>query len=176
MTQECLMATTSARQLGKTHLALLSAAAQRHDGVIVRPTRLPTPTFRRVGRELLHGAYASEVRARGAMPVWRTNEDGRALALRITAAGRNLVVRTNPAEEKAVRPAPLRRPRHGSKLALVLDALQEPQGSTLAALVKATGWQRHSARAAICRLRQDGHDIQTTRNAIGIVYRLVSGL
>ena len=37
------MATTSARQLGKTHLALLSAAAQRQDGVIVRPN--PTEPF-----------------------------------------------------------------------------------------------------------------------------------
>jgi hypothetical protein len=174
------MATTSTRQLGKTHLALLSAAAQRHDGAIVRPIRLPTPTFRRVGQALLIGAYASEVRARGAMPVWRTGEDGRPLALRITAAGRDLVASASArptAEAKALpRPAPIRRPRHGSKLALVLEALQQPNGLTLAALVKATGWQRHSARAAICRLRRDGHDIQTARHGAGIVYRLVSGL
>ena len=42
----------------------------------------------------------------------------------------------------------------------MLDLLQEEGGVPLAAIVAATGWQAHSARAALTGLRQQGHAIE----------------
>jgi hypothetical protein len=40
--------------------------------------------------------------------------------------------------------------RSGSKQALLVDLLRRKQGATLTEVVKATGWQPHSVRGAIC--------------------------
>ena len=47
-----------------------------------------------------------------------------------------------------------------TKKAQVLTLLQRKSGASLDQLVKATGWQTHSVRAALCRLRQQGLEIE----------------
>jgi hypothetical protein len=47
-----------------------------------------------------------------------------------------------------------------TKIGTVTRMLTRPSGATLAALCKATGWQAHSARAALSRLRKAGHVIE----------------
>lgn len=45
------------------------------------------------------------------------------------------------------------------KLALLLERIDQPEGSAMTELVGATGWQAHTIRAAFSRLRQRGFAI-----------------
>lgn len=66
-----------------------------------------------------------------------------------------------------------------TKTAKVQAMLMRPTGASLAAICKATGWQAHSARAALSGLRKSGHVIERTSspdNSGGSVYRIVPGL
>ncbi len=51
-----------------------------------------------------------------------------------------------------------------TKQNLVLDLLQRDGGVPLAAIVAATGWQNHTARAALTGLRKKGHAITRSKN------------
>jgi hypothetical protein len=64
-----------------------------------------------------------------------------------------------------------------SKTAKVTALLQRPAGATLEALCNATGWQPHSARAALSGLRKAGHQIErtATEGSAASVYRIVAG-
>ncbi len=47
-----------------------------------------------------------------------------------------------------------------TKIGKVQSMLQRPAGANLQAICKATGWQPHSARAALSGLRKAGHLIE----------------
>lgn len=47
-----------------------------------------------------------------------------------------------------------------TKIDKVTAMLRQPAGATLEALCKATGWQPHSARAALSVLRRKGAEIE----------------
>ena len=53
----------------------------------------------------------------------------------------------------------LKPPKTGSKLAK-LSLLLKGEGRTLKALSKSLGWQPHTVRAAMTRLRQRGYEIE----------------
>jgi hypothetical protein len=64
-----------------------------------------------------------------------------------------------PLEENgAAAPAP--GPRPGGKLGRVLEAVGAAGGATLAELAGLTGWQPHTTRAALTRLRRRGHALE----------------
>lgn len=70
-----------------------------------------------------------------------------------------------------------RSPQKASKISRVLAMLAKPKGSSLDALCKATGWQPHSARAALSGLRKAGHAIERLPGdgkSGGSIYRIAS--
>src|SRR5215469_4441927 len=73
--------------LTDTELVLLSAASQRKDGGIEVAPKLKGGAAHRVVGKLLSEGVIEEIPARGALPVWRRDDEQGGLALRITQRG-----------------------------------------------------------------------------------------
>lgn len=180
-------------KLTDTQKLLLSAAAEREDRCLVMPTTLKGGAARKVVAKLIDAAFAKEIVAKLAMPVWRReDETGRSYALRATAAGAKAVggekaaVRDEPTpsstsrlevaetrseeEDENVRAkTPIvatspSAPRVGTKIAQVVVFLNRDSGATLEELVAATGWLPHTTRAALTGLRKRGYVVSIDRS------------
>src|ERR1700730_10504657 len=77
----------SPNNLTSTQLVLLSAAAQREDGAIELAPNLKGGAANKLVSKLLRDALIEEIPARGALPIWRRDEEKEAVALRITPRG-----------------------------------------------------------------------------------------
>lgn len=64
-------------------------------------------------------------------------------------------------------------PKAPSKISQVIDLLRRKQGALLTDIVAATGWQRHTARAALTGLKKKGHTIESRRADKQTTYFLV---
>lgn len=67
-------------------------------------------------------------------------------------------------------------PRSGSKQALVIELLQRPEGTTIAEVVSATGWQPHTVRGLFSGAlkKKLGLAIVSVREDRGRVYRIAA--
>jgi hypothetical protein len=82
---------------------------------------------------------------------------------------RNTVQTPEPVFPAPARPEPI---RPGGKLGLVVRSLASEQGVTLDELTAATGWQSHTVRAALSRLKGRGFPARLEVEGERKVYRL----
>jgi hypothetical protein len=181
---------------------LLSAASQREDRAIELAPNLKGAASHKVVRKLLGDGLIEEVTAGSALPVWRRDDNNEALALRITNQGLAAIqadeppVEVNNASEgneaadasvpeaapagnekpgASKQSSPPPRPKSGTKQNHVIGMLQRPQGTTIVAIMKATGWQQHSVRGffagVVCN--KLGLTLKSAKSGKERVYRIV---
>lgn len=138
----------SKMKLSDTQTTVLNAAAKRADGNIE-----PLPASLKGGarQKVIEGLVKRK------LAVWQID------AWLLTDAGYAAVGRTRPQPATDVAPgiedapsaptvakeAKPRRAREGSKQSAILSMLGKPEGTTLADLMEATGWQAHSVRGTL---------------------------
>jgi Protein of unknown function (DUF3489) len=76
--------------------------------------------------------------------------------------------------EPEVTPAVAPAPKRITKQAQVIALLSRPEGATLEAIIAATGWQAHTARAVLSGLRKAGYDISSDKLNGKRLYRIVN--
>jgi Protein of unknown function (DUF3489) len=193
----------SPNKLNDKQLVLLSAAAQHPQRAVEVTADLKGGAANKIVGKLLRDGLVEEIPARGPLPAWRRDDDAGPLALRITLQGLAAIginedgaghepeprqqdgvdsARNRPSaavrrEKSAI---PQRRaepsPRH-SKQGLVIGMLRRAQGASIAAIMKATGWQQHSVRgffAGVVR-RKLGLTLTSDKTDGGRIYRVIEG-
>jgi hypothetical protein len=74
-------------RLSDTQLVLLSNAAKRDDGALIRPAKAHPPALANAIKQLLARALVRKTAAVATMPAWGEEEDGARYALCVTPAG-----------------------------------------------------------------------------------------
>ncbi|MEM7239762.1 MAG: DUF3489 domain-containing protein [Pseudomonadota bacterium] len=84
------------------------------------------------------------------------------------------VGRTSAAAEPRTAPKKPAQKTPKTKGETLIAMLSSARGASIAALSKRLGWQPHTIRAAISRLRKAGHAIDRQASKAGPVYRIVA--
>lgn len=75
---------------------------------------------------------------------------------------------TNATDLKAAKPV------RETKIGKVVSLLQRKQGATLDEMIKTTGWQPHTTRAALTGLKKKGHTIAREQRGDATCYRITA--
>ena len=184
-------------KLTDTQLVILSAAAQRGDSAVLplpKSLKIKGAALSKTLQGLCRKGLLEEKPAALEAQSWREGEDGRRMTLVITEAGLQAIdgapvgdpkvqpargktrtkksqparkmARAKPKDEK-----PKAAPRKGTKQALVIGLLERKTGATIDEMIKATGWQAHSVRAALTGLRKRGIEVARERKDGITTYR-----
>ncbi len=152
-------------KLSKTEAALIANAATRDEGALLPP---PEGIAGKVLDCALQALVAKGF-AKQAFPDGDETADAASYVL--SDAGRAAVVPDTTDIAKEVVAAP---ERPGGKLGAVLKAVERKRGATISELAETTGWQPHTARAALTRLRQRGFATVLSEEGGRKAYRLQS--
>lgn len=156
-------------QLNDTQLLVLSAASQRPDGLLTPPERLRGAALQIFQRKLVECRLATEQSVGPNDPAWHQSDERGRIGLQISPTGLAAIGVEPEGGSSEPKPAPLPDspsnpgPRSGSKIAVVLQLLQRPEGATIDELAAATRWLPHTIRAALTGLRKRGHVIALRR-------------
>ena len=71
-----------------------------------------------------------------------------------------------PKEPKAPKVKAERKPRENTKGQELIRLMSRANGASMPAMIEALGWQAHTVRAAICRLRATGAKIEISKNGV----------
>lgn len=141
--------------LTKTETTLLTHAASREDGLLIRPETMKEVSYQRsIGKLLKQDLIAAR------------EQDGATLH-HLTPAGYRALGLEPPRAGGAA--------KSGSKRDLVLGLLRRGDGASQDELIAATGWLPHTTRAALSRLRSSGQAlVKSTREDGWTAYRVVA--
>ncbi len=156
-------------RLTKRQRTLIEHAMERPDGALRPASESITGTETAVTRAL-DGLERKGLATQLAVP----DEAGAvAGSLVLTEAGRAVVTDVSSVSAAEAAPStPREASAPGGKLGAVLKAIRRKRGATLVELAEATGWQPHTTRAALTRLRQRGFPAALTEEGGRKAYRL----
>lgn len=160
-----------------TEAAVLNAACTRRSGSVVPlpdQADVNAPRAVKLLKTMLVAGLLEERLTGVTKYAWRSDPDGQHYLLRATKLGRTKageVVQPADTKPAVFDPAPSDCSRApGGKLGQVLSAVCSHSGASIADLIALTGWQAHTVRASLTRLRQTGVPIQLTGDESGKRY------
>ena len=162
-------------KLTETQLILLTIASQRANGSLMPlPETLASAADRATDAitALVKKLLAAEEPVDVPILSWR-EENGKWIGVRITDAGRQ-AIGADKAPDASTQAVEAPSPSKPTKASLVLGMLRRADGATLDELTTATGWLRHTTRAALTGLRKKGHTIDKTKRDDATCYRIAA--